>query len=182
MKYLLILVLLLPGAVSAQDMILRHASLYIDKNLIYHDSLCLDRFIQKIPKEAWRSYYDESSFMFDCFSDHDEDSFKYTGTHGSFDSSWVDSIADMIWGEVPAHDTTKEYIVEIREVCDTVPNYHLCLNCKLYDIYCHTDTIWGDKVQVWLTPWKIRVLMEFLDRPRDTLALRYYYQDNHKRR
>lgn len=97
----------------------------------------------------------------------------------------------------PTHDTTREYIVEIKEVCDTTiihetfrrfekldktKSMHDDCVCECERVTCHTDTIWADKIQVWLTPWQMRVLMEYLERPRDTLNWEYHYYKDKRRR
>lgn len=72
----------------------------------------------------------------------------------------ISAIGDMVRGL--AHDTTKEYIEEIREVCDTTFKYNRRCLCMFDHITCHTDTIWGDKVQVWLTPREIKYLWQIV--------------------
>ena len=78
---------------------------------------------------------------------------------------WVDTT--QLWP--PHRDTTRYYIKEIKQKCDTTLKLvsHNCseygLACLLYryakDIECVDDTVWAEKVQVWLTPNQLKILM-----------------------
>ena len=89
---------------------------------------------------------------------------------------------DTLWGY--ERDTTRCYIKEIKQKCDTT--YHrnprinvlitpnicdsgiLHCGCGRYTTYrteikCQSDTVWADKVQVWLTPEQLKRLMKVVD-------------------
>ncbi len=98
----------------------------------------------------------------------------------------VDStqIADAVWrplwsavtaiGLLPKHDTTRNYIKEIKQKCDTVYEAiggHDCTKCPkcgtppitfFADITCIDDTVWAPKVQVWLTPERLDELLDII--------------------
>lgn len=80
------------------------------------------------------------------------------------------TIATSIWDEIPPKekDTTRWYIETIGEKCDTaykkiwLPTQTDGLYEPFYErgIKCKIDTIWAEKIQVWLTPVQLNELME----------------------
>ncbi len=81
-------------------------------------------------------------------------------------------------GLLPKHDTTRNYIKEIKQKCNTtfVPIIsNICdsgilrCGCGQYTttytakIECVNDTVWTEKVQVWLTPEQLKELMRIID-------------------
>lgn len=127
-----------------------------------------------------------------------------TGNAGSFGGAaigvyvlFADSILDSlsIWGQSPIplwtpintlwgleRDTTRYYIKEIKQKCDTVHQWvsHDCrrsnmnrlnrFGCRpacsalvcVPKITCVDDTVWAEKVQVWLTPEQLEQLTEII--------------------
>lgn len=90
--------------------------------------------------------------------------------------TWVDDI--VIDSVIIYHDTLREYVVEIKETCDTIfyewveilRSGKLVLK-HLDSLVCTTDTIWADKVQVWLTLGEIIMLDYLLHGDQDTVPL-----------
>ena len=75
------------------------------------------------------------------------------------------SVIDTIY--IPPRDTTRYYIKEIKQKCDTANG--VMLSCSVYNCdcspfpfvtNCRPDTIWADKVQVWLTPEQLEGLIK----------------------
>jgi len=72
------------------------------------------------------------------------------------------------------HDTLKEYIVEIKEVCDTLfakkwMPFKVIEGIQFYrqmtyidSVVCHIDTSWANKTPVYLDPDEYEKLMEWL--------------------
>ena len=89
--------------------------------------------------------------------------------------AWVQH-GDIIVYEPHGKDTTRYYIKEIKQKCDTTYvaiGGHDCTDCPKCgtppitfwpDIKCIDDTIWADKVQVWLTPIQLEELMRIIER------------------
>src|SRR3990172_227004 len=91
------------------------------------------------------------------------------------DKFTVDAIgATYLWGLDDCHkpkDTTRWYIKAIGEKCDSTykkiyaptPENPLFFQ-QVYErtITCKTDTIWAEKVQVWLRPEQLEKLTEIL--------------------
>ena len=83
---------------------------------------------------------------------------------------------DTLWS-VP-RDTTRNYIKEIKQKCDTTLvriTDNICdsgilrCGCGHYathttKIKCVDDTVWAEKVQVWLTPEQLKELMRIIER------------------
>ena len=83
--------------------------------------------------------------------------------------AWVQH-GDIIVYEPHGKDTTRYYIKEIKQKCDTAD---IAIGCLVYrcdfcsiklSITCVDDTIWADKVQVWLTPIQLEELMRIIER------------------
>jgi len=86
-------------------------------------------------------------------------------------------VADSMWHiwEVPIRDSTKWYIKEIKQKCDTIWAPYDCPHCTkrnngfmcdvaFYEraVTCIDDTIWVKKIQIYLTPTELKQLMELL--------------------
>ena len=82
---------------------------------------------------------------------------------------WVDTT--QLWP--PHRDTTRYYIKEIKQKCDTIHKWssYDCRKCRVAcsalictpQVQCVDDTIWADKVQVWLTPEQLSKLTKLLN-------------------
>ncbi|KKK82808.1 hypothetical protein LCGC14_2799700 [marine sediment metagenome] len=96
-----------------------------------------------------------------------------TGNASSFGGAIISQqeIADwlgdslQIW--TPKRDTTHYYIKEIKQKCDTT-GWLMCAvyncNCRGWPhVSCVDDTVWAEKVQVWLTPTQLKELMRIID-------------------
>jgi hypothetical protein len=105
------------------------------------------------------------------------------------DTILYDDIADTFWtiDTMPVlqlgglyieatHDTIKEYM-KIGKICDTTwitCAVYGCSCTRPFQITCHTDTIWADKVQVWLTPKEIEYLWQIVDNADSVLVSVFY--------
>lgn len=102
---------------------------------------------------------------------------------GSGHGIYTTGISHGIWNEAPKkHDTLKEYVTEINEVCDTLWSKHWVPLEELIDgeqyfrqlpkidsVVCRPDSVWADKVQVWLTPEQTEWLLKFINNPAETI-------------
>lgn len=110
-----------------------------------------------------------------------------TSTWGIADSIWynepnISGSGLSIWYEdLPTpkkHDTLKEYVTEINEVCDTLWTQHWVPLEELIDgeqyfrqlpkidpVVCRPDSVWANKTLMYFTPNKLDILKKFLDAP-----------------
>lgn len=83
---------------------------------------------------------------------------------------WASDICDTMW--LPKKDTTRWYIKEVKEKCDTsylktyLPaNISGDFYSEIYtrEIKCKTDTTWAEKLEVWLRPEQLERLTKILE-------------------
>ena len=86
----------------------------------------------------------------------------------------------LLWSPIdtfrtPQRDTTRVYIKEIKQKCDTtwVPFSEPCEGVfyGFRKIKCVNDTIWADKVPVWLTPTELEQLMGLFGNSADSFLV-----------
>ena len=78
-----------------------------------------------------------------------------------------------LWSPLPLErDTTRYYIKEIKQKCDTIHKWssHDCRKCRVAcsalictpRTECVDDTTWAPKMQIWLTPIELEQLMKLI--------------------
>lgn len=72
------------------------------------------------------------------------------------------------------HDTTKEYVKEVADKCDTTWGKHWVKYkkidgeqyfkrmAKIDSVHCYIDTVWADKKLVYFTPDELKILRDII--------------------